>query len=74
MIRPNPYARKDSGSFFTPQELVDLIVDRTLKPLVEERLSAFEKRADEAQSGLQAEWSSGWRIWWRWTRRRRRSI
>ena len=47
VIRPNPYARKDSGSFFTPQELVDLIVDRTLKPLVEERLSAFEKRASE---------------------------
>ena len=42
-IRPNPYARKDSGSFFTPQELVDLIVDHTLKPLVEERLSAFRK-------------------------------
>ena len=42
-VRPNSYARKDSGSFFTPQELVDLIVDRTLKPLVEERLSAFAK-------------------------------
>ena len=47
VVRPNPYARKDSGSFFTPQELVDLIVDRTLKPLVEERLAAFEKRAAE---------------------------
>ena len=46
-IRPNPYARKDSGSFFTPQELVDLIVDHTLTPLVEERLGKFEKRADE---------------------------
>ncbi len=46
-IRPNPYARKDSGSFFTPQELVDLIVDHTLKPLVEERLEAFENRAKE---------------------------
>ena len=46
-IHPNPYARKDSGSFFTPQELVDLIVDHTLKPLVEERLGKFEKRADE---------------------------
>ena len=30
-VRPHSYARKDSGSFFTPQELVDLIVDRTLK-------------------------------------------
>ena len=46
-VRPNPYARKDSGSFFTPQELVDLIVDRTLKPLVEERLAAFENRSAE---------------------------
>ncbi len=50
VIRPNPYVRKDSGSFFTPQELVDLIVDRTLKPLVEERLRAFECRAAELKS------------------------
>ena len=49
-IRPNPYARKDSGSFYTPQELVDLIVDRTLKPLVEERLKAFEDRAAALKS------------------------
>ena len=34
-VRPNPYARKDSGSFYTPQELVDLIIDQTLKPLAE---------------------------------------
>ena len=45
IIRLNPYARKDSGSFFTPQDLVDLIVERTLKPLAEERLAAFESRA-----------------------------
>ena len=49
-IRPNPYARKDSGSFFTPQELVDLIVERTLKPLAEERLQAFEEKADALKS------------------------
>ena len=46
IVRPNSYARRDSGSFYTPQELVDLIVDRTLKPLVEERLKAFEKKSD----------------------------
>ena len=45
-IRPNSYARRDSGSFYTPQELVDLIVDRTLKPLVEERLKAFEEKSE----------------------------
>ena len=50
IVRPNPYARKDSGSFYTPQELVDLIVDRTLKPLVEERLKAFEEKADALKS------------------------
>ena len=49
-VRPNPYARKDSGSFYTPQDLVDLIVDQTLKPLVEERLQAFEARSEQLQS------------------------
>ena len=50
VIRPNPYARKDSGSFFTPQELVDLIVERTLTPLTEERLKVFEAKAEELKS------------------------
>ena len=49
-IRLNPYARKDSGSFYTLQELVDLIVDRTLKPLAEERLKAFEDKAAALKS------------------------
>ena len=49
-IRPNPYARKDSGSFYTSQELVDLIVERTLKPLAEERLNAFVEQADALKS------------------------
>ena len=47
VVQPNSYARKDSGSFYTPQELVDLIIDRTLKPLAEERLAAFEAKAAE---------------------------
>ena len=50
VVRPNVYARKDSGSFFTPQELVDLIVDRTLKPLAEERLATFEEKSKELKS------------------------
>ena len=48
--RPNSYARKDSGSFYTPQELVDLIVEKTLEPLLEERLRAFEAKARELKS------------------------
>ena len=49
-VRPNPYVRKDSGSFYTPQELVDLIVEQTLKPLAEERLQVFEERAEALKS------------------------
>ena len=45
-IRLNPYACKDSGSFYMPQELVDLIVERTLKPLAEERRRAFEDKTN----------------------------
>ena len=44
-VRPNSYARKDSGSFYTPQPLVDLIVERTLGPLIEERRQRFERHA-----------------------------
>jgi len=45
VVRPNSYARKDSGSFYTPQPLVDLIVERTLGPLIEERRQRFERHA-----------------------------
>ena len=45
VVRPNSYARKDSGSFYTPQPLVDLIVERTLGPLVDERRQRFERQA-----------------------------
>ena len=43
----SPYARKDSGSYYTPQELVDLIVEQTLTPLVEERIAAFRNKPSE---------------------------
>ena len=50
VVRPNSYARKDSGSFYTPQPLVDLIVERTLTPLLEERKAAFHAKAAALQS------------------------
>ena len=49
-IRLNPYARKDSGSFYTSQELVDLIVERTLKPLADERFNSFADKAAALKS------------------------
>jgi hypothetical protein len=40
-VRPNLFARKNTGSYYTPDELVGLILDQTLAPLVGERLAAF---------------------------------
>ena len=52
VIRPNIFARKSSGSYYTPGELVSLIVGETLDPLVDARLDAFRDRAtDLAKNG-----------------------
>lgn len=40
-VRPNLFARKNTGSYYTPDELVGLILDETLEPLISERLEAF---------------------------------
>ena len=40
-VRPNLFARKNTGSYYTPDELVGLILDETLEPLITERLTAF---------------------------------
>ena len=52
VIRPNIFARKGSGSYYTPGELVSLIVGETLEPLVNARMDAFRDRApDLAKNG-----------------------
>ncbi|WP_269716141.1 Eco57I restriction-modification methylase domain-containing protein [Caulobacter sp. NIBR2454] len=40
-IRPNLFARKNSGSYYTPDELVGLLLNETLEPLVTECHEAF---------------------------------
>ena len=47
IIRPNIFARKDSGSYYTPDDLVGLIVTETLDPLVQTRLDTFAAKASE---------------------------
>lgn len=41
-IRPNIFARKNSGSYYTPDDLVLLILDETLAPLIEDAFAAFK--------------------------------
>jgi hypothetical protein len=45
-VRPNLFARKNTGSYYTPDELVRLILDETLAPLIEEKLEAFRLRLE----------------------------
>jgi hypothetical protein len=40
----NPFGRKSSGSYYTPDELVKLIIEETLSPLVEDAKEAFKAR------------------------------
>ncbi len=54
-ILPNIFARKGSGSYYTPEELVRLIVDRTIGPLVRERRDAFLAKVDELAAGSRPE-------------------
>jgi hypothetical protein len=49
-IRLNPFARKGSGSYYTADELVSLIVASTIGPLVDERLSKFKELAAKLAS------------------------
>ena len=46
-VRPNVFARKGSGSYYTPDELVGLILEETVGPLVRARLDAFAERVEE---------------------------
>ena len=32
-VRPNVFARKSSGSYYTPEDLVGVIIDGTISPL-----------------------------------------
>ena len=50
VVRPNIFARKDSGSYYTPDDLVSLIVAETLEPLAQARMDAFAAEASELAS------------------------
>ena len=47
VVRPNVFARKGSGSYFTPHDLVNLILEETVGPLVRARLDDFARASEE---------------------------
>ncbi len=54
-IRPNVFARKGSGSYYTPDDLVGLIIQETVGPLVATRTETFSAKARELEAKRQPE-------------------
>ena len=50
-VRPNVFARKGSGSYFTPHDLVHLILRETVEPLIQSRVDEFSGAAEELAAG-----------------------
>ena len=49
-VRPNVFARKGSGSYYTPEPLVLLILQETVGPLSDAKLETFRARVSEIRS------------------------
>ena len=47
VVRPNVFARKGSGSYFTPHDLVHLILRETVEPLIQSRVDEFTRASEE---------------------------
>ena len=47
VVRPNVFARKGSGSYFTPHDLVHLILRETVEPLIQSRVDEFTRVSEE---------------------------
>ena len=50
-VRLNVFARKTSGSYYTPDDLVSLIIAETVEPLVRSRMEAFDQEASKLARG-----------------------
>ena len=49
-VRLSPFARKGSGSYYTPDALVGLIIEETVGPLVDARMEAFNARVPDSDA------------------------
>ncbi len=47
VVRPNAFVRRTTGSYFTPPELVGLVLRETIEPLVQARLDRFAERVGD---------------------------
>jgi hypothetical protein len=54
-IRPNVFARKASGSYYTPDDLVGLIIRETIDPLATQRIETFRAIAEQQVTSTKPE-------------------
>ncbi len=52
-VRPNPFMRKDWGSYYTPDDLVGLVIEEAVGPLADARRQAFRKAVDKRASAAE---------------------
>ena len=50
IVQPNIFARRGSGSYYTPDDLVNFIIKETIDPLVSACMDAFIAKAKELES------------------------
>ncbi len=55
IVRPNAFARKSSGSYYTPDDLVMLILKETIEPLAAAPMQAFQAKIMELSQSSMAE-------------------
>jgi hypothetical protein len=55
VVRPNAFARKSSGSYYTPDDLVMLILKETVEPLATAPMKVFQAKIDELSESNLAE-------------------
>ena len=48
IVRPNAFVRRTTGSYFTPPDLVGVVLRETVEPLVQARLDSFAERAGDS--------------------------
>ncbi|MEO0371499.1 MAG: restriction endonuclease, partial [Pseudomonadota bacterium] len=54
-VQPNIFARKGSGSYYTPDDLVQLILAETLEPLIDARKRAFRDKITELEGSARSD-------------------
>lgn len=55
IVRLNVFARRGSGSYYTPDELVGLIIRETIDPLIAARINGFAAKAQELETSSQSD-------------------